>query len=105
MPGAGWRHARRPLPGAAQSLRTARKEAIAPSVQILAAKPQLAPEGAHVLARQNPADYSELELSAKNTGGRFGLGHPFSYRELSLIFRVSLLGCTPGKITGKFENL
>src|SRR6202158_4469702 len=52
-------------PATAQSLRTARQEAIAPNVQILAHKLQFAPQGAHILARQHPADHTELELSAE----------------------------------------
>jgi hypothetical protein len=52
----------------AQGLRTARSETIAPSIQILAQNLQLARQGAHVLARQHPADDRELELSTENMG-------------------------------------
>src|SRR5262250_914426 len=88
----------RPAP-AAQRLGTARLETIPPSIQILARHLKLTRQGAHVLARQHPADDADLELSAEDTVGYFGLrfafGHTFSYGELSLIFRVSLLGGTP----------
>jgi hypothetical protein len=46
----------------------ARQEAVAPSVQILAGQLEFAPQGAHILARQYPADDAELELSVENTG-------------------------------------
>src|SRR5580658_2502180 len=78
----------------AQGLRTTRQEAIAPSVQILARQLEFAPQGAHILARQKPADDAELKLSVENPG-RLGLGHMSSYGELLPISRVSLLGCTP----------
>jgi hypothetical protein len=88
----------------AQGFRTAGQETIPPHLQILARKLQLTRQGAHVLARQHPVDDAELERSAENAVGRSGFGHPFSSGELSRIFRVSLLGCTPGKLTGNFSN-
>jgi hypothetical protein len=39
---------------------------------------EFAPQGAHILARQYPADDAELEFSTENTG-RLGPGHGFSY--------------------------
>jgi hypothetical protein len=97
----------RPAP-AAQRLRTASLETVPPGIQILARHLKLTRHGAHVLARQHPADDADFELPAEDTMGRFGFrfafGHTFSYGELSLIFRVSLLGRTPGKITGNFRN-
>jgi hypothetical protein len=45
--------------------------------------------------RKHPIDDPELERPAEDTVRRFRLGHPFSFGELSLIFRVSLSGCTP----------
>jgi hypothetical protein len=76
----------------AQRLNTARSVAIAPNVEILAQNLQFPRQGPHVLARQHPADDHHLEISTENTGF---LGHAFSDRELSLIFRVSLSGCSP----------
>src|SRR3974377_2445431 len=91
---------------AAQPLGTAGLEAIPPSIQILARHLKLTCQGAHALTRLHPADDADLELSAELTVGRFGarfvFGHTFSYGELSLIFRVSISGGTPGKIKGTF---
>jgi ABC-type uncharacterized transport system substrate-binding protein len=69
------------------NLKTAGLETVPPSVQILARHLKLTRQGAHVLARQHPADDADLELPAEDTVGRFGLrfalGHTFSYARAS----------------------
>ena len=52
----------------AQRFRTPCQQTIAPNLQILARKLQLARKRAHALARQHPADGPDFELSAENPG-------------------------------------
>ncbi len=69
-----------------------RFEAITPNVKVLAQDLQLSCKRAHVLPSQESRNRCKLEFSTFDT--EFLFGHVFPFRELSLIFRVSLSGGT-----------
>jgi hypothetical protein len=88
---------------ATERLSTTAAVAIPPNVKILAQNLRFSRNDAHPLARQQPPNNRQLELSSENT--RF-LGHKFSVRELSLFpvshFRGAVQWTEPIALRGIF---
>ncbi|HEV7464571.1 MAG TPA: hypothetical protein VGN85_11820, partial [Methyloceanibacter sp.] len=80
--------------GRPQRLHAAPAEMPAPAVKIPRRNPKLAGQRRNALSRQQPLHSRNLELSAELT--TLALGHR-SLLENCLLFRVSVLGCTPGR--------